>query len=465
MPPFSPPPPPSPARGEGVKNPPPSHNEVEGVRNPPPSHNEVEGDICPLPPGGGGLGWGGQRSTPFRIAFFGSSTAPDGGSELRLLEMVTHFRQNHSVTLFLPDAGPLSQLAADAGVEVVNLNFLRLRRHHGWNWIRWAASVLRARRQLARELLERRIQIVHFNDFIDLPFYSVPARLGIPAITHLRLIVAHPLVRKIYRNWVRWTGTMVVPVSMAVRREMLGTETKIPHRLIHDPRPDPALFHPDRSGVEKNLRDSWGWSGEDFVVVMLSKLLENKGHLPFLSAAMELAGDSDIRYRFLMIARPSPGREPYQEQVLATSQQLPRGSFQWLPGAPHTEIPVLLRASDYFLHLPETEDSFPGVVLEAMACGLPVVAYEAGGIPEQLEDGHAGVLVPRGDWKGVATAVRELAKNPERRKSLIHSARQRLDTEYSRERFFEQIEGVYLERVGSSPVVGGFFAAHRKRRP
>lgn len=383
---------------------------------------------------------------PSRIAFFGSSTAIDGGSELRLLEMVTHFRQNHEVVLFLPDSGPLFEIASRTGIEVVNLSFLRLRRHHGLDWAHWLARLIQARQQLARELLNRKIQMVHFNDFIDLPFYSVPKRIGIPATSHLRLIVTNPQVRRIYRYWVRRTGIFVVPVSRAVQQEMLGTDSRIPSRIIHDPRPDPDLFHPPRTDRERSFRHSLGWGEDDFVVVMLSKLLENKGHLPFLSAARELAQDSRSRFRFLMIAGPSPGREKYQEQVLWAARELPEGSFHWLAGAPHSEIPSLLRASDCFLHLPETEDSFPGVVLEAMACGIPVVAYEAGGIPEQLDLGQAGVLVERGDWNSAAQAVRNLAVNKERRESLIRAALMRLDTEYSRKRMFEEVEEVWRVR-------------------
>jgi glycosyltransferase involved in cell wall biosynthesis len=382
-----------------------------------------------------------------RIAFFGSSTAIDGGSELRLLELVSHFQQFYKVTLFLPDSGPLSSLASRVGVDVVDLGFLRLRHHRGLGWFHWLSSVLRARRQFARELLNRRIEMVHFNDFIDLPFYNVPRKLGIPAVSHLRLIVANSRVRNLYRAWIRRTGTFIIPVSEAVRSKMLGGDARIPSHILYDPRPDPMLFHPGRSGKEKPLRESFGWAEDDFVVVMLSKLLENKGHLPFLSVANQLACDTSRRFRFLMIAGPSPGREDYQRRVLSAAQQLPGGSFHWMPGAPHSEIPDLLCASDCLLHLPDTEDSFPGVVLEAMACGVPVAAYEAGGIPEQLDWGKAGVLVPRGDWCRAAEEVRGLACDRVKRETLIKSALQRLDREFSRERMFEKLEEVYREQM------------------
>ena len=57
------------------------------------------------------------------IAFFGSSTAVDGGSELCLLRMARNFHSRFRVTLFLPDPGPLYQEATSSGIEVVNLDF------------------------------------------------------------------------------------------------------------------------------------------------------------------------------------------------------------------------------------------------------------------------------------------------------------------------------------------------------
>jgi N-acetyl-alpha-D-glucosaminyl L-malate synthase BshA len=67
----------------------------------------------------------------------------------------------------------------------------------------------------------------------------------------------------------------------------------------------------------------------------------------------------------------------------------------------------LLRAADLFL-LPSASESFGLGALEAMACGVPVVASRVGGLPEVVEDGEAGVLVPVGDTHGMAQAALEL---------------------------------------------------------
>jgi len=86
--------------------------------------------------------------------------------------------------------------------------------------------------------------------------------------------------------------------------------------------------------------------------------------------------------------------------------------------------------------------------LEGMASGLPVAAYRAGGIPEQLDDGRAGILVPRGDIGAAADAVETLFGDKERRTALREAALERLGTEFTAERFFEALDGIYRRLIG-----------------
>jgi len=64
-------------------------------------------------------------------------------------------------------------------------------------------------------------------------------------------------------------------------------------------------------------------------------------------------------------------------------------------------------ASDVYVH-PARAETFPTVILEAQACGLPIVATRVGGIPEQIEDGDTGLLVPSGDASAMANAVQSI---------------------------------------------------------
>jgi len=72
------------------------------------------------------------------------------------------------------------------------------------------------------------------------------------------------------------------------------------------------------------------------------------------------------------------------------------------------------QAADLYLH-PARADTFPTTILEALACGTPVVASAVGGIPEQVVEGKTGFLVPVGDAPALAGRVLDLLEDEERR--------------------------------------------------
>ncbi len=90
----------------------------------------------------------------------------------------------------------------------------------------------------------------------------------------------------------------------------------------------------------------------------------------------------------------------------------------------------LVSSSDVFV-LPTRKDFSPLAILEAMACAVPVIATRTGGIPEQVEDGVSGVLVPAGDAHALATAVRALLTDDNRRVQMGRAGRMRAEALFS----------------------------------
>ena len=85
-------------------------------------------------------------------------------------------------------------------------------------------------------------------------------------------------------------------------------------------------------------------------------------------------------------------------------------------GVSNEELRALYHLADLFVY-PTLADSLPLVVLEAMACGLPVVSTTVGGIPFAVRP-EAGVLVPPGDVTAVSMAVNDLLADPSRRRAM-----------------------------------------------
>jgi glycosyltransferase involved in cell wall biosynthesis len=103
----------------------------------------------------------------------------------------------------------------------------------------------------------------------------------------------------------------------------------------------------------------------------------------------------------------------------------------------------LYRAADIFV-LPSRGDCMPQSVIEAIACGLPVVATRVGAIPEMVSDGVNGYLVPARDPRALRAAIEELVKNPRRRHPMgRHSrvlAEQVYDADRNNRRIFEMMK-------------------------
>ena len=98
------------------------------------------------------------------------------------------------------------------------------------------------------------------------------------------------------------------------------------------------------------------------------------------------------------------------------------------------------QCADVYIHASKA-DTFPTTLLEALACGVPVVATAVGGIPEQVDNGITGFLIPPGDAAAMSKAVRDLFQNNSFRKIMGSQAAQTAKQRFSEERMLSE----YLE--------------------
>ena len=103
---------------------------------------------------------------------------------------------------------------------------------------------------------------------------------------------------------------------------------------------------------------------------------------------------------------------------------------------------ALLERASVFV-LPSYVENMPVSVLEAMAAGLPVVATSVGAIPEVVEDGVSGVLVPPRDAQALAQAIERVLADPQRRRRMGEAGRARAERDYSVERVMPRLEAMY----------------------
>ena len=113
----------------------------------------------------------------------------------------------------------------------------------------------------------------------------------------------------------------------------------------------------------------------------------------------------------------------------------------WLAGS-RDEVPELLRSLDLFV-LPSRAEGISNTILEAMACGLPVVATEVGGNAELVAEGETGQWVPANDPVALAAAIRSYVNDPDRMQAHGAAGRREVEVRFSLEAMVTAYRAVY----------------------
>ena len=161
-------------------------------------------------------------------------------------------------------------------------------------------------------------------------------------------------------------------------------------------------------------------------IVFAGMLQESKGIMDALETIRILVKDYK-RDAVLKIAGTGP-QEPLARQFVANNGLEAHVTF--LGSLSKEKMPDFYRGGDVFLStskvrgiLGKGEEPFPYTILEAMACGVPIVAYRTGGLPEQVRDGLNGFLVEPGNVEDLANRVKELLDNRELLEKMGTAAR------------------------------------------
>jgi glycosyltransferase involved in cell wall biosynthesis len=119
----------------------------------------------------------------------------------------------------------------------------------------------------------------------------------------------------------------------------------------------------------------------------------------------------------------------------------------------HDEMPRLIGTTSICV-LPSLKEGMPYALLEAMACGKPVIGSNIHGINDVISHGDNGILVPPRNPEALADAILTLMADRDLRRKLGHNARQLMVEKYSWAEISARIEGIYREamaRSGKSP--------------
>ncbi len=204
---------------------------------------------------------------------------------------------------------------------------------------------------------------------------------------------------------------------------------------------------PDRSAARKEL----GLPNDAVIVFTLGRLDERKGFDLFLEAAGALVQRNHLPRTLCVLSAGDGAAEEEEERrkLERIAEQRKLGDcLRWLPVLPEADLPRYYGAADLFV-LPSRYEPFGIVMLEAMACGIPVIATDKGGPATVIEPGDSGLLVDTTDIDAFADALELLIRDPAKRRDFGERGRKIVEEGYS----WEVIAGRHLA-VYEAPARG-----------
>jgi glycosyltransferase involved in cell wall biosynthesis len=297
-----------------------------------------------------------------------------------------------------------------------------------------------ALRALVRLIRVEGVSLVHTHSSIDGWLGGMAARwAGVPVVRTRHVSIP---IRRGLNPVYRWLADRVITSGEEIRRMVIAAGAR-PERVVAIPA-GVALeeFAVPRASADVlasvGIRRAPGGPPVGPIVGSVAMFRGSKGHDHLLDAFARLhARRPDAR--LLLVG--DGGRRAWAEG-LARERGL--GDAVCFAGF-RTDVPALLGAMDCFALASTRTEGVPQSLLQAAAAGVPLVASRIGGIPEVVEDGVTGLLVPPQDPTALAAAIERVLADPAAAAARARAARKRCEERFSRETSIGRLLALYDE--------------------
>ncbi|MDD4894007.1 MAG: lipopolysaccharide heptosyltransferase II [Candidatus Omnitrophica bacterium] len=283
--------------------------------------------------------------------------------------------------------------------------------------------------ELARIIKKEEIDIVHARS-------RVPAWIAYFACRKTNTVfitTCHGYYKKHAFSFPMGWGRRVIVLSNVIARHMME-DFGVPHeRLKLIPR-SVDLDKFKYTSPDKKRKD-------EFNIGIIGRITPIKGHLHFIKA-MAYVARSTPRLKIWIVGDAPRSKEAYKEQVQVLVKRLGLWhSTQFLGN--QRDIPAILAHLDLLVLATTTHEAFGRVIVEAQACGVPVVATRVGGVIDIIEDNKTGLLVAPADPTSIAEAAIKIFKDAELGRTLAENAYKKVQEKYNIKLMAESTIDVY----------------------
>jgi glycosyltransferase involved in cell wall biosynthesis len=355
-----------------------------------------------------------------------------GGGEISLLNLLMNLdREKFRPFVLVPQEGNFSKQLKDLDINVFT---------HALNTIKNPLNIfhtVKTVKKLNEIIRHYNIELVHSNSSGGVAILgSIASRImRIPSICHLRIVDSGRIVALIQST----LSSRTIVISEAVKRIFSWMPVKRKLILTYNG-VDLSRFNVSVNGIL--FRNEMGLKQNDFLIGTVGRFIPLKGY-EYLIRAAAVVLERIPRARFIIVGLDYDKNIKHLSDLRRLIKKLNLGEkITFLKT--RNDIPEIMSALDLFA-FPSVDEPFGRVLIEAMACGKAVVAFKSGGVPEIVDEGVTGILVPPRDFRGMAEKMIYLLQNRKVLDQLGRNGRIRAEKLFSIEANVEKTEKIYRQ--------------------
>ncbi|MFO1476972.1 MAG: glycosyltransferase [Verrucomicrobiota bacterium] len=384
---------------------------------------------------------------PMTVLHINNSADIYGASRMLLRYVKTVDRRRFHPVVILPEAGLLKDCLEAEGVEVAlhpRLSVVTRPIFQSWRMVLFFLNYPVSVFFLWRFVRSRRVDLVHTNTGVMVS-PALAAWFGrVPHIWHIRdWFQEFHKIWPMFSWYVKRMSRQIVAVSNAVADQF---EPKGTAMVIHDGF-SIEEFQVPTAKLREAFRAQYGLL-DGFVVGCVGRIKYVRKGQEILVQATALLRQRGRPIKALIVGAPFPGNEEHLTQLQSLIRELGVGDDVVLTGELPDARPAYA-AMDVMALTSAQPEPFGGVVMEAMAMGVPVVATNIGGSLDQVEVGVTGLLVPPADPAALADAIEELRADPGRRARMGAAGMARIAERFTLEGMTEAMEQLFEATIRS----------------
>ena len=365
------------------------------------------------------------------------------GADKVLLELIKGLDKDaFEAHVILPNDGVLVGALEEVGakVKVIDYPILRRKYFNPKGILEYFGSYNRYSQKIAQYVRENGIDLVHNNTTAVLEGIYLKRKVKLPLIWHVHEIIVKPKAISDFINFLMGRyADKIVTVSQAVASHVKQSpfikEGQI--QVIYNG-VDNAVYHPMQASA---VREKFGIPEDALVIGMVGRVNAWKGQGDFLEAVTPILEHNPNAVAFLAGSAFAGEEWRVEELESKIAKSSVVSQIKRIDYYEHTT--ELYNMFDIFV-LPSTNpDPLPTVVLEAMACGKPVVGYRHGGVCEMVAEGTNGLLASPGQAQKLSDAILELVSDSAKRIQFGEASVKRQRELFSLESYIRNFSELY----------------------